>query len=266
VIAFAQKFSRMDDFLTQDDEGVEGADDDRDQGAEYVSKEFRLVNLINKVPPKKKAQGFLAEDWPKEYAQYMACILKVISSKDGAILQFSLASKPDEVFLRFNVNEDPNKIDTIESCVDSSRYFALNVPVPNAENKFATMGIFFDEREDGKNFILEVSQIRSYISKAKEAKIRSAQFQEAKESKEFALSENEILDIKPFKNPKKANKQDDNKEDQNDGGNLFDLAPPKNDTKTGNTKKKDKKKSPEPQAATTTKQNDDLFGNDDWEF
>jgi len=58
VIAFAQKFSRMDDFLTQDDEGVEGADDDRDQGAEYVSKEFRLVNLINKVPPKKKSTRF----------------------------------------------------------------------------------------------------------------------------------------------------------------------------------------------------------------
>ncbi|ETO16023.1 hypothetical protein RFI_21338 [Reticulomyxa filosa] len=228
-----------------ENEGVEGQMDDEedDAGVEYVSKQFGSVYLNNKVPPKTKAGGFMAEDWPKEYGQYTACSLKVISSRQGAILQFSLRNKPDEIFLRFQVNEDPKKIDTIESCVDSSRYFVLNVPVPNTENKYATMGIFFDGRDDGKNFAMEVSEIRGYVAKSREAKKRSKEFEEVKETKEFALSGSEQLEIKPFKNPRKKGATDEQTTSSTEDG-LLDLAPPKTDTKSGQTKKKRRKKQP----------------------
>jgi len=259
-----------------DDEGVEGVeeddqDDQGDQGIEYVSKQFGCVNLSRKVPPKRKAEGFMAEDWSKEYAQYTACILKVISSKQGAILQFSLKDKPDDIFLRFEVNEDENKIATIESCTDSSRYFVLNVPVPQSQNKYATMGIFFDERDDGRDFMLEVNGIRDYVTKSKEAKKRNKESDQVKESQEFTLSQTEQLKIKPFKNPhkNKSDKQDTSKETSNTG--LFDLAPPKTDTKSTSNKKKEQSKPQEAQKTTENpnkaQQNDDeLFGDDNWEF
>jgi len=253
-----------------EDEGVEGVvEDEEDQGIEYVSRQFGSVHLSNKVPPKRKAGGFMAEDWSKEYGQYTKCILKVISSKQGAILVFSQKDKPDEIFLRFQVNEDENKITTIEPCSDSSRYFVLNVPVPNSQNKYATMGIFFDERDDGRDFMLEVNGIRDYIAKSKEAQKRSKELEQVKESNEFALSETEQLTMKPFKNPRKDKPKETT--DASTGG-LFDLAPPKTNTKSGPNKKKDKekKKSPEPQEAENAnkgKQNDDdLFGDDNWEF
>eukprot|EP01083_Nonionella_stella_P094677 265709_1 len=80
-----------------------------------------LEAYLFKIPPKPSAMGHVAGTWPK---RAMWCgRLKVLSTATQCTLQFE-EFNTDKVYLKVFVNNDKDKVRTIEPSADSSRYFA----------------------------------------------------------------------------------------------------------------------------------------------
>jgi len=153
--------------------------------------------FIFQIPPKPSAQGHSAEQWPKQ--ALWAGRLKVLQTNTQCVLQLEHTDK-DGIYLKVPVNThesgDLNAPQTIEPVIDSSRYFALTILKPNTVNQYFELGLGFENRDDSSDFksaLQEYERIKRSMSKAKEEIDKLV-------TEDFALHENEMLDIKPIKN------------------------------------------------------------------
>jgi len=211
--------------------------------------------FIFQIPPKPSAQGHSAEQWPKQ--ALWAGRLKVLQTNTQCVLQLEHTDK-DGIYLKVPVNThesgDLNAPQTIEPVIDSSRYFALTILKPNTVNQYFELGLGFENRDDSSDFksaLQEYERIKRSMSKAKEEIDKLV-------TEDFALHENEMLDIKPIKNNTNKKNTNNNKNNQNNDDMLF-MPPPTKDKKI---KKKIKNtKNDNNENENDNNDNDDDFSN-----
>jgi len=210
--------------------------------------------FIFQIPPKPSAQGHSAEQWPKQ--ALWAGRLKVLQTNTQCVLQLEHTDK-DGIYLKVPVNThesgDLNAPQTIEPVIDSSRYFALTILKPNTVNQYFELGLGFENRDDSSDFksaLQEYERIKRSMSKAKEEIDKLV-------TEDFALHENEMLDIKPIKNNTNKKNTNNNKNNQNNDDMLF-MPPPTHDKKS---KKNKNTKNDNNENENDNNDNDDDFSN-----
>eukprot|EP01083_Nonionella_stella_P209340 758937_1 len=157
--------------------------------------------------------------------------LKVLSTATECTLQFENI-EDDKVYLKVLINNDPNKPTTVESCADSSRYFALNICKPGSDQIFE-LGLGFQNREEAMDFKMATGEFERMKNNLEEAKKLNTKITE-----NFSLKDDEVLVMKPMKKNKKKEEIKDN--GNNDGFDGF--LPPPSDSKGKKKKSKGKKK------------------------
>ena len=184
--------------------------------------------------------------------------LKILSTATQCTLQFE-DIETDNVYLKVLVNNDENKVSTIEPCADSSRYFALNVTKPDTDQIFE-LGLGFQTRDESMDFKMATGEFERMKQNLKEAEKLNERM---KAKEDFSLADDEVLVMKPM-NKKNKKKQDNNNNNNNGDGDgdafSFSLAPPSESSKKTEKKKKKKKKKKKDVKSDDNK-DDKLFGN-----
>eukprot|EP01083_Nonionella_stella_P025657 70689_1 len=201
-----------------------------------------------KIPPKASAMGHMADTWPKK-AMWLGR-LKILSTATQCTLQFEDVDT-DKVYLKVLVNNDKDKVSTIEPTADSSRYFALNITKPGTDQIFE-LGLGFQGRDESMDFKMAVGEFERMKQNLEESKIFNMKAKE-----DFSLGADEVLVMKPMANKKKREETKDN-DDEFDGF----LPPPSSGNDSKSKKKKSKKKKKKKKSAKPTEKNEDNAGGD----
>merc|ERR1719206_334812 len=209
------------------------AADDDDGDTSNLTVTLGIINgaYLFKIPPKASAMGHMAETWPKK-AMWVGK-LKVLSTATECTLQFEDVDT-DKVYLKVLINNDKEKVATVEPAADSSRYFALNMVKPGTSQMFE-LGLGFQSRDESMDFKMSLGEFERMKQNAEEAKKLDLTPKE-----DFSLGDDEVLVMKPMaKKKKKAEEKESKEGDDLGGGGLF--LPPPSDEGKSKGKKKSKK-------------------------
>ena len=127
--------------------------------------------------------------------------LKILSTATQCTLQFE-DIETDNVYLKVLVNNDENKVSTIEPCADSSRYFALNVTKPDTDQIFE-LGLGFQTRDESMDFKMATGEFERMKQNLKEAEKLNERM---KAKEDFSLADDEVLVMKPMNKKNKKSR------------------------------------------------------------
>merc|ERR1719334_2749583 len=234
---------------------ADGDDDDGDTSNLQVTLGIIKGAYLFKIPPKASAMGHMAESWPKK--AMWGGRLKVLSTATECTLQFEDV-ETDKVYLSVLINNDKDKVATVEPAFDSSRYFALNMVKPGTSQMFE-LGLGFQSRDESMDFKMSLGEFERMKANAEEAKQL-----DLKPTEDFSLGDDGVLVMKPMAKKKKKSEEKESTEGDDGGGGLF-LPPPsdegkgkgKGKKKSKKAKKKKKKKTEQEEKAEAA---DDAFG------
>jgi len=130
---------------------------------EYTLFETPKVHAF-KLPPKKSAAGYKAEEWQGHNIWLGQC--KIVSTDDEKCY-IRLMDDAGKLFAECPLGIDPNGPKSVENVTDSSRYFILRV-VDRASGQHAFLGIGFDERSEAFDFSVAITDFKTSVKQAKE--------------------------------------------------------------------------------------------------
>jgi hypothetical protein len=118
---------------------------------------------VFKLPPKKSAAGYKAEEWEGHNIWSGQC--KVVSTDEQCFIR--LVDDAGKLFAECPISNDPNAPKSIENVTDSSRYYVIRVE-NKEKGQHAFIGIGFDERSQAFDFSVALSDFKKSVQQAKE--------------------------------------------------------------------------------------------------